>query len=48
VPPGCRFHPRCAYVRDECRSVAPKPIAQRAGFVECHLYDPITLQGQSA
>jgi len=38
VPPGCRFHPRCAYVRDECRSVAPKPIAQRAGFVECHLH----------
>jgi peptide/nickel transport system ATP-binding protein len=48
VPPGCRFHLRCAYVRDECRSVAPKPIAQRAGFVECHLYDPISLQERPA
>jgi peptide/nickel transport system ATP-binding protein len=48
VPPGCRFHPRCAYVRDECRSVAPDPIVQRAGFVECHLYDPISLQERPA
>jgi peptide/nickel transport system ATP-binding protein len=48
IPPGCRFHPRCAYVRDECRTVAPEAIAQRGGFVECHLYDPIALEGQPA
>ena len=38
VPPGCRFHPRCARVMDVCRKIAPKPIASGSGFVECHLY----------
>ncbi|MBX9592525.1 MAG: ATP-binding cassette domain-containing protein [Hyphomonadaceae bacterium] len=38
VPPGCRFHPRCAHVMDICRTVAPKPVASGEGFVECHLY----------
>jgi peptide/nickel transport system ATP-binding protein len=38
VPPGCRFHPRCARVMDMCRKIAPKPIAGDGGFVECHLY----------
>ena len=38
VPPGCRFHPRCARVMDVCRKIAPKPIASSDGFVECHLY----------
>jgi peptide/nickel transport system ATP-binding protein len=38
VPPGCRFHPRCARVMDVCRTTAPKPIATASGFAECHLY----------
>ena len=38
VPPGCRFHPRCARVMDICRTTAPKPIANSSGFAECHLY----------
>ena len=38
VPPGCRFHPRCARVMDVCRTVAPTPIPTGGGFAECHLY----------
>ena len=38
MPPGCRFHPRCARVMERCRSVPPKPVAAGASFVECHLY----------
>jgi peptide/nickel transport system ATP-binding protein len=40
VPPGCRFHPRCARVMPQCATVPPEPIAADGGFVECHLYDP--------
>ena len=40
VPPGCRFHPRCARVMEVCRTVAPGPIPTgHGGFAECHLYD---------
>jgi peptide/nickel transport system ATP-binding protein len=39
VPPGCRFHPRCARVMDVCRTIAPAPIATATGFTECHLYN---------
>ena len=45
VPSGCRFHPRCARVMDQCRTIAPQPIAAEDGFVECHLYDPRDQRG---
>ena len=38
VPPGCRFHPRCARVMERCRSVPPQPVVTGNEFVECHLY----------
>jgi len=38
-PSGCRFHPRCAKAMDICRSVAPRPVRDASGLVECHLYD---------
>jgi len=38
VPPGCRFHPRCARVMEKCKAVPPMPVATAGGFVECHLY----------
>ena len=38
-PAGCSFHPRCPRVMAICGSVAPHPIADAAGDVECHLYD---------
>jgi peptide/nickel transport system ATP-binding protein len=48
MPSGCRFHPRCARVMPQCKTVAPKPIATDGGFVECHLYDPQSQPGASA
>jgi peptide/nickel transport system ATP-binding protein len=36
---GCCFHPRCPRRMDHCARLAPRPITQGAGFVECHLYD---------
>ncbi len=44
VPPGCAFHPRCAFALGACRSTVPALLLpfreapeQR---VACHLYDP--------
>ncbi len=37
-PPGCTFHPRCAYVMDHCSRVAPAPVSTASGHVECNLY----------
>lgn len=36
-PAGCRFHPRCGYAVDVCRSVVPPPEEVKAGhFAACH------------
>ena len=38
-PPGCRYHPRCAYAMDVCRTVEPEPIPfAGGGSVACHLH----------
>lgn len=39
VPTGCRFHPRCHFVRDVCRTAAPPlRLADATGrLVACHL-----------
>jgi oligopeptide/dipeptide ABC transporter ATP-binding protein len=40
-PEGCRFHPRCPYVMDVCRTVVPPEVAFPDGVrVACHLYPP--------
>lgn len=40
-PAGCRFHTRCPYVFDVCRSVSPAAIHVDAShFARCHLLDP--------
>ena len=37
-PPGCRFHPRCKYAVDKCKSEEPKLRELREEhFVACHL-----------
>jgi oligopeptide/dipeptide ABC transporter ATP-binding protein len=38
-PPGCRFHTRCEYAFDACRTV--EPVLQRGGrqLAACHLLD---------
>jgi peptide/nickel transport system ATP-binding protein len=35
-PPGCAFHPRCAYANDRCRSQRPSLLATDGLFVACH------------
>ncbi len=38
-PPGCRFHPRCAFATDVCRRVVPARTDLGGGHkVACHLY----------
>jgi peptide/nickel transport system ATP-binding protein len=40
-PSGCRFHPRCPYVLQECSSVTPAPVRTGPGHtVACHRYGP--------
>lgn len=40
-PPGCRFHTRCPYVFDACRTVSPAAIhVDSAHWARCHLLDP--------
>lgn len=37
-PSGCRFHPRCPYAMDECRTVTPELITVKERHrVACHL-----------
>jgi oligopeptide/dipeptide ABC transporter ATP-binding protein len=38
-PAGCRFHPRCPFVMEKCRSVEPALLNHSASHsVRCHLY----------
>lgn len=39
APPGCRFHPRCPYVLDDCRRMKPETVRMAPGHtVACHRY----------
>ena len=36
-PSGCRFHPRCPFMREECRTKEPELIKINKGhYVACH------------
>jgi peptide/nickel transport system ATP-binding protein len=40
-PTGCRFHPRCPYAMDVCRTTVPVMVEARPGHrVACHLVEP--------
>jgi oligopeptide/dipeptide ABC transporter ATP-binding protein len=39
IPPGCAFHPRCAYAIETCRSVVPPLAAAGDRRLACHV-DP--------
>jgi oligopeptide/dipeptide ABC transporter ATP-binding protein len=37
---GCRFHPRCPYVMEKCKTVRPEMVEISPDhYVSCHLYD---------
>ena len=41
-PPGCKFHTRCAFARDKCRSEEPPLVEKDDGhFVACHFADEL-------
>jgi oligopeptide transport system ATP-binding protein len=42
IPPGCPFHPRCPYVRDNCRTDVP-PLYEVSGRRRsaCHYYQEV-------
>ena len=39
IPPGCSFHMRCQYCKEQCRNMDPKMVEfEPDHFVRCHLY----------
>jgi len=45
-PAGCRFHTRCLYVQDMCKTEIPQWREVEDGhFVACHFADTLTLKG---
>lgn len=48
-PTGCRFHPRCPFVMDICRTADPEMISIRDGHrVACHLFTERTNHAPTA
>ena len=48
-PPGCRFHPRCAYATDICRQAEPPMSVFDAGnWVRCHHHEKLRQNGELA
>jgi peptide/nickel transport system ATP-binding protein len=41
MPSGCRFHPRCVYVKETCKVKSPSLQEQQKRLVSCHLYPQI-------
>jgi peptide/nickel transport system ATP-binding protein len=45
-PPGCYFHPRCAFAVDVCRTDRPELRVVAPGhFARCHRADELSLDG---
>ena len=40
IPAGCAFHPRCAYLRDSCRSEVPELVDAGGRLLACPV-DPL-------
>jgi len=48
-PPGCRFHTRCPYAFDRCRTEEPKLVELAPGhFAACHLREPANVTAPDA
>jgi len=45
LPPGCKFAPRCPYVRDVCTQREPRLVERKPGhLVRCFMHDPETAE----
>ena len=38
-PPGCRFHPRCPYAKEICKTDPPLIPRETMGYTQCWIYD---------
>ena len=46
LPSGCRFHTRCPYMQDMCKTDMPQwKEIEKGHFVACHFADTLTLKG---
>ncbi len=43
LPPGCRFHPRCPYCREECKTGAPFLYERGGHQIRCNLFQEGTV-----
>ncbi|MBE5966633.1 MAG: ABC transporter ATP-binding protein [Lachnospiraceae bacterium] len=41
MPSGCRFHTRCMYCKEICKTKRPKPVQRGSSTVACHLVDEL-------
>jgi len=41
LPPGCRFHPRCAFASERCRQAEPDREEFSDGMVACHHWQEV-------
>lgn len=49
LPQGCRFHPRCAFATDQCKTAAPKLEAASDGhLIRCFRWRELTLGERQA
>ena len=48
IPPGCRFHTRCAHARERCRVEVPKLVEKASGHWEACHFDTSTRASQPA
>lgn len=39
LPTGCKFHPRCPYCMEKCKTIQPSAHVNGSHIIACHLYD---------
>ena len=41
LPSGCKFHPRCQYCTEQCKSTIPAVFSEGTHSIRCHLYEKL-------
>lgn len=44
LPSGCAFHPRCEFVKEECKSILPEFTPSGGCYVACHMVKAMKVQ----